>query len=153
MIWYEVFNCSGIHSLFDILYGLGHLQIFWKCLGTWLRNFSGKLQLQPTSRRLDPDSLTSRKGTRTVVLRFLKIITSAKCVIPLYDYDGNIMQPEEGEPSSKIFLPFTRNTVELDQVTCSASVNIDKKGVLVRGLRLLCDTTTFSMDSDVCKQG
>jgi hypothetical protein len=34
-------------------------------------------------------------GTRTVVLRFLKIITPVECVIP--SYDGYICPPEEGE--------------------------------------------------------
>ena len=35
------------------------------------------------------------QGTRTVVLRFLKIITPVKYVTP--DYDGYIGEPKEGE--------------------------------------------------------
>ena len=45
--------------------------------------------------RLERSSLPDHKGTRTVVLRFLKIITPVKCVIP--QYDGYISCPKEGE--------------------------------------------------------
>ena len=45
--------------------------------------------------RFERSTLLEHKGTRTVVLRFLKIITPVKCVIPLYD--DHISCPKEGE--------------------------------------------------------
>ena len=45
--------------------------------------------------RFERSALPDHKGTRTVVLRFIKIITPVKCVIPLYD--GYISCPKEGE--------------------------------------------------------
>ena len=45
--------------------------------------------------RLERSALPDHKGTRTVVLRFLKIISRVKCVIP--QYDGHIPCPKEGE--------------------------------------------------------
>ena len=45
--------------------------------------------------RFERSTLPDHEGTRTVVLRILKIITTMRCVIPLYD--GNIMPPKEGE--------------------------------------------------------
>ena len=67
------------------------------------------------------------------MLRFLKIITPVKCVIP--SYDGYICIPKEGElyrrrgigPHHKLGEPW--------------SVNIDRlNGDMLRGLRLLWDT-------------
>lgn len=47
--------------------------------------------------RFEPSTLPDHKGTRTIVLRFLKIlvITPVKCVIP--HLDSYIRQPKEGE--------------------------------------------------------
>ena len=45
--------------------------------------------------RFERSTLPEHKGTRTVVLRFLQIITPLKCVIPLYD--GYVGLPKEGE--------------------------------------------------------
>ena len=45
--------------------------------------------------RLERSTLPEHKGTRTVVLRFLQLITPLKCVIPLYD--GYVGLPKEGE--------------------------------------------------------
>ena len=45
--------------------------------------------------RFERSNLAKHKGTRTVVLRFVKIITPATCVIP--HYDGYIVLPKEGE--------------------------------------------------------
>ena len=45
--------------------------------------------------RFERSTLPEHEGARTVVLRFLKIITPVKCVIPLYD--GHISCPKEGE--------------------------------------------------------
>ena len=57
------------------------LMNFRKCLGS-IRTFNA-----PRTQR--------HKESRTVVLRFLKIITPVKCVIP--HYDGHISCPMEGE--------------------------------------------------------
>ena len=45
--------------------------------------------------RFERSTLPEHKGTRTVVLRFLKIITPLTCVIP--KYDEYISRPVEGE--------------------------------------------------------
>ena len=78
--------------------------------------------------RFERSTLPDHKGTRTVVLRFLKIIAHAECVIPLND--GYIAQPMEGELYRRTF-----NYLDL-QVW---GVNIDKKSGM-RGLQLLWDT-------------
>jgi hypothetical protein len=49
--------------------------------------------------RLERSTLPDHKGTRTVVLRFLKIIKPVKCVVPLYD--GHISVPKDGELHKK----------------------------------------------------
>jgi hypothetical protein len=81
--------------------------------------------------RFERSTLPDHKDTRTVVLRFLKIITPVQCVIPLYD--GYIAWPKEGELHQKAY-PFSK----LDHQVWSA--NIDKpKGLMQRGLQLLWD--------------
>ena len=77
--------------------------------------------------RFERSTLPDHEGTRTVVLRFLKIITPVKCVTP--GYDGYLFFPMEGELYQRI-----RHTSELVW-----SVNIDK-GATIRGLQLLWDT-------------
>ena len=80
--------------------------------------------------RFERSTPQEHNGTRTVVLRFLKIITPVKCVKPLYD--GYICCPKEGEL-------YQKNKLEPSQRVWS--VNIDKsKGVIIRGLQLLWDT-------------
>ena len=82
--------------------------------------------------RFERSTLPDHKGTRTVVLRFLKIITPVKCLIPLYD--GHIVQPEEGELHRKC--PPHKTDHQL------WSVNVDDKGKnrrIAQGLRLLWD--------------
>jgi hypothetical protein len=70
------------------------------------------------------------------VLRYLKIITPVKSVIPLYD--GGIVKPEEGELHRRF--PTIKTTVDLDRLVWS--VNIDKpKSRMAQSLRLLWDTT------------
>jgi hypothetical protein len=82
--------------------------------------------------RFERSTLPEHEGTRTVVLRFLKIITPVECVIPLYD--GYIGRPMEGDIFRKL-----KHNIKTDQPVWS--VNIDKsKGVMLRGLRLLWDT-------------
>ena len=82
--------------------------------------------------RFERSTHPDHKGTRTVVLRFLKIITPVNCLIPLYN--GNIVRPEEGELHRRY--PPHKTDHQL------WSVNIDedvKKRNFVRGLRLLWD--------------
>ena len=45
--------------------------------------------------RFERSTLPEHKDTRTVVLRFLKIITPVKCITPRYD--DYICRPKEGE--------------------------------------------------------
>jgi len=80
--------------------------------------------------RFERSTLPVHKGTRTVVLRFLKIITPVKCVIP--SYDGYIEQPEEGQ--------LYRRHHRYRLGPKAWNVNIDKKGAMSRGLRLLWDS-------------
>jgi hypothetical protein len=69
------------------------------------------------------------------VLRYLKIITPVKCVIPFYD--GHIVQPEEGKLHRRT--P-RKTTVELDRLVWS--VNVDKpRSLTAQSLRLLWDAT------------
>jgi hypothetical protein len=79
--------------------------------------------------RFERSTLPEHKGRRTVVLRFLKIITPVECMIP--SYDDYIVRPKEGELHRK------SRSVELDQAVWS--VDIDQKSVMVPGLRLLWD--------------
>ena len=75
--------------------------------------------------RFERSTLPDNKGTRTVVLRFLKIITPVKCLIP--HYDGNIVRPEEGELHRKT-------------VSKVWSVNIDEKeSFIAQSFQLLWD--------------
>jgi hypothetical protein len=83
--------------------------------------------------RFERSTLPEHKDTRTVVLRFLKIITPVKCVIP--SYDGRIVQPEEGELHRK-----STNKVKLDLQAWSYNIDVNKKTDLARGLKLLWDT-------------
>ena len=84
--------------------------------------------------RFERSTLPDHKGTRTVGLRFLKIITPIKCLIPFYD--GNIVQPEEGKLHRRI----SQSPYKTDRRAWS--VNIDDKGKkssLAQGLQLLWD--------------
>jgi hypothetical protein len=89
--------------------------------------------------RFERSTLPHHKGTRTVVLRILKIITPVECVIPLYH--GFIVQPMEGELHRRFPPPrYTKASVEWDHLVWS--VDIDKsKLVMVRGLQLLWDAS------------
>ena len=84
--------------------------------------------------RFELSTLPEHAGTRTVVLRFLKIITPVKCVIPLYD--GYIRPPKEGELYQR------GHTKPLCPQVWSA--NIDQPGHRYRcmapGFQLLLDT-------------
>jgi hypothetical protein len=84
--------------------------------------------------RFERSTLPDHKDTRTVVLRFLKIITSVKCVIPLYD--GNIRPPKEGELYER-FGRLGRTINKLNPPVWNA--NIDKS-VSLRALQLLWET-------------
>ena len=74
--------------------------------------------------RFERSTLPEHKDTRTVVLRFLKIITPVKCVIP--QYDNYIRCPKEGELCRKKHHVW--------------SINIDKPSTMQRGLQLLWGT-------------
>ena len=82
--------------------------------------------------RFELSTLPDHEGTRTIVLRFLKIITPVKCVIP--HYDGYVYCPKEGELHRRTRI----NGKENRHVW---SVNIDEprhvKGK--QGLRFLLD--------------
>ena len=83
--------------------------------------------------RFERSTLPEHKGTRTVVLRFLKIITPVKCVIPFYD--SHIVSPEEGELYRR-----RRAGKPIDLLNPPVwSVNIDKS-VTFRSFQLLWDT-------------
>ena len=81
--------------------------------------------------RLERSTLPDHKGTRTVVLRILKIITSVECVIPHYDFF--IAPPKEGELHRKC------NKYSYKSNPPVWGIDIDKSTML-RGLRLLWDT-------------
>ena len=81
--------------------------------------------------RFERSTHPDHKGTRTVVLRFLKIITPIRCVVP--NYDGRLMPPKEGELYQRYPI-YSENAA--DKVW---SLDIDKARVLARGLRLLWD--------------
>ena len=89
--------------------------------------------------RFERSTLTEHEGTRSVVLRFLKIITPVKCVIP--NYDDRICGPEEGELHRRALLTRAGGLVYPSQVW---RINIDMP-ILAnintsRGLQLLWDT-------------
>jgi hypothetical protein len=87
--------------------------------------------------QLERSTLQEHNGTRTVVLRFLKIITPVECVIPLYD--GYIHCPKEGELYRR-GLKSQAWSVNLDRDKLK-SVKLDRtKLALLRGLQLLWDT-------------
>jgi hypothetical protein len=87
--------------------------------------------------RFERSTLPDHKGTRTLVLRFLKIITPVKCVIPLYD--TKIAQPEEGELHRRSLSYSSWKAVKSKQGVWS--INIDQKSIrtsgLMAGLQLL----------------
>ena len=83
--------------------------------------------------RFERSTLPEHQGTRTVVLRILKIITSLKCVIP--HYDGNVVMPEEGELHRRY-----RRYANYKPNLRVWNIDIDKrKGAFVRSLKLLWD--------------
>ena len=84
--------------------------------------------------RFERSTLPDHENTRTVVLRFLKIITSVKCVIPLYD--GHIVKPKEGELHRRCTSKKVIDKLN-PPVWC---VDIDnRKKKTYRGLQLLWD--------------
>ena len=81
--------------------------------------------------RFERSTLPDHKGTRTIVLRFLKIIIPVKCVIP--NYDGHICCPREGELHRR-----TKHSTSDSEW----SANIDKvksNSAVIRGFQLLWD--------------
>ena len=108
-----------------------HIQITFSCysfIDLYFHEFVGSALA-----RFERSTLSVHKGTRTVVLRFLKIITPVKCVVPFYD--GHICWPKEGELHQRS----RKNTRKMEMSVWN--VNIDKsKGIMIRGLQLLWDT-------------
>ena len=85
--------------------------------------------------RFERSTLPDHVGTRTVVLRFLKIITPVECIMPLYD--GYISCPREGELYRRY-----RTSGQKGPVPLVWSVNIDgSKDARIQGLRLLWNAT------------
>ena len=84
--------------------------------------------------RFERSTLREHKGTRTIVLRFLKMITPVKCVIPLYD--GYVLSsPKEGE----LFHRRSGRTLGLGNTVWSVNINNTRNA---RGFQLLWDTST-----------
>jgi hypothetical protein len=80
--------------------------------------------------RFERSTLPEHNGTRTVVLRFLKIITPVMCDIPLYD--DHVRFPKEGELYQKFSRPGQVWSVNID-------VPGDKRKHILPGLQLLWD--------------
>ena len=84
--------------------------------------------------RFERSTLPEHEGTRTIVLRIIKIITPVKCVIPLYD--GYLSCPEEGALFQRSYYKKIKDKINL------WSIDIDKSSeskVSKRGLQLLWD--------------
>jgi hypothetical protein len=89
--------------------------------------------------RFERSTFQRHKGTRTVLLRFLKIIRPVTCVIP--HYNGHIAQPEEGVFHRR-FPQNTKYPFKKDQPEWSVDID-KKKNIMARGLRLLWDATNI----------
>ena len=99
-------------------------------------NYSHESSIGRALARLERSTLPEHNGTKTVVLRFLKIITPVECVIP--SYDGYICCPKEGE----LYRRTSKGSSEIDPRIWS--VNLDRVGdsesPSLRVLQLLWDT-------------
>ena len=84
--------------------------------------------------RFERSTLEKHKGTRTVVLRFLEIITPVKCVMPLYD--GHIMRPKKGE----LYRRSPQNSIIIKNQVWSVNIDKPRRGVKP-GFLLLWDAT------------
>ena len=86
--------------------------------------------------RFERSTLLEHVGKRTVVLRFLKMITPVKCIIP--SYDGHICRPEEGE----LYRRSRYNSLEKRMWSVNIDNKFESKGScsIIQGLRLLWDT-------------
>ena len=82
--------------------------------------------------RFERSTLLRHKGTRAVVLRFLKIITPLKCVIP--HYDGYICCPEEG----KLHQRPRKNACKIDQSVWGVNIDNGSASFNYFGMRSLC---------------
>jgi hypothetical protein len=91
--------------------------------------------------RFERSTLQEHQGTKTVVLRFLKIITPVKCVMPLYD--DYIHCPKEGELYR---ISVIKMSGELNTHVWSVDVEKLKNGrySIVPGLRLLWESGMHS---------
>jgi len=84
---------------------------FYTNTSTRLRPFTGSALA-----RFERSTLPEHKGTRTIVLRFLKIITPVKCVIPLDVHDDYMYYPKEGELHRRVSKYRTKK--KLSSVEC-----------------------------------
>jgi hypothetical protein len=82
--------------------------------------------------RFERSTLPKHEGTMAVVLRFLKIITPVKCVVPFYD--GYICCPKEGE----LYQKSRRKAREVWSVKIEKS-NGTGPSINAPGLKLLWD--------------
>jgi hypothetical protein len=82
--------------------------------------------------RFERSTLVEHNGRRTVVLRFLKMLTPVKCVIP--SYDGFIHLPKEGQLHQKAGRFAGQGVWNVD-------IDKESKGPrsIIRGLQLLWD--------------
>jgi hypothetical protein len=128
-------------------HSLKYLSIIVECTGVHLTQVHTKITITRLSyidysyeflgsllARFERSTLPDHKGKRTVVLRFLKIITPVKRVIPLYD--DYVCCPKEGELHRRRTGNFKNHQVW--------SVNIDtpltkNQTHMQRGLQLLWD--------------
>ena len=93
--------------------------------------------------RFERSTLPDHEGKRIVVLRFLKIITPVKCVIPLYD--GYIVPPKEGDLLRRFYRKVIDKlhppawSFDIDKLKDNSSPN-GQRNKNLRGLRFLWDT-------------
>ena len=88
--------------------------------------------------RSERSTLPDHKDTRTVVIRFPKVITPVKCVIHFYD-GYYIAPPQERELHRRTFRSFYHQVWSVN--------NDNPKTILIRGLRLLCGCIVYSKPS------
>jgi len=125
------FEKMGIYFTVITEKGMERVKLGRPCAEKYLRKLRAPYTGSALA-RFERSTHPDHKGTRTVVLRFLKIIRPVKCVIPFYD--DYIVSPKEGELHRRCK---TRHDLSNPPVW---SVDIDKSVSMLRGLRLIWDT-------------
>ena len=82
--------------------------------------------------RFERSTLPEHEGTRTIVLRFLKMLTPVKCVMPLYD--DYICRPREGELYRR-----SKQIPRKDRSVWGVNIDKSKSKYMLRGGELLWD--------------